>query len=170
MLAAVFEEVGGGVAVGFDEAFFEVGVDDSGGSGGLGAAADGPGADLLYACGEVGDEVEERVGGVDEAIEAGLLEADGFEEFGALGGLELGDFGFECSADADYLGAFFGGAFFDGFGVCVAGGEAGLVDVGDVELRLGGDEEEVAQVRLFFVGEIDSAGGLAGFEGLFELG
>ena len=38
LLAAVFEEVGGGVAVGLDEAFFEVGVDDAGGSGGFGAA------------------------------------------------------------------------------------------------------------------------------------
>ena len=59
LLAAVFEEVVGGVAVGFDEAFFEVGVDDAGGAGGFGAAADGPGADLLHAGGEVGDEVEQ---------------------------------------------------------------------------------------------------------------
>ena len=64
----------------------------------------------------------------------------------------------------------FGGAFFYGFGVGVAGGEAGLVDVGDVELGLGGDEEELAGVGFFFVGEIDGAGGLAGFEGLLELG
>src|SRR5271154_3014828 len=76
LLAAVFEEVGGGVAVGLDETLFEVGVDDACGAGGLGAAANGPGANLLYACGEVGDEVEQRVGGVDEAVEAGLLEAE----------------------------------------------------------------------------------------------
>ena len=61
------------VGVGFDEALFEVGVDDACGSGGFGAAADGPGADLLDAGGEVGDEVEQAVGGVDEAVEAGLL-------------------------------------------------------------------------------------------------
>ena len=66
--------------------------------------------------------------------------------------------------------ALFGGALFDGVGVGVAGGEAGLVDVGDVELGLGGDEEEVAGVGLFFVGEVDGAGGLAGFEGFLELG
>src|SRR5271170_3579680 len=76
LFATVFEEVGGGVAVGFDEALFEVGVDDARGSGGFGAAADGPGADLLYACGEVRDEVEERVRGVDEAVEAWFLEAE----------------------------------------------------------------------------------------------
>src|ERR1700756_3312637 len=72
LFAAVFEEVGGGVAVGLDETFFEVGVNDAGGPGGFGAAFDGPGADLLHAGGEVGDEVEEAVGGVDEAVEAGL--------------------------------------------------------------------------------------------------
>ena len=85
MFAAVLEEVGGGVAVGLDETFFEVGVDDAGGSGGFGAAADGPGADLLDAGGEVGDEVEETIGGVDEAVEAGLFQAEGLEELGALG-------------------------------------------------------------------------------------
>src|SRR3984885_5135688 len=68
LLAAVLEEVGRGVTVGFDETLFEVGVDDAGCARGLGAAADGPGADLLDACGEVGDEVEEAVGGVDEAV------------------------------------------------------------------------------------------------------
>ena len=73
-------------------------------------------------------------------------------------------------ADADDLRVLFGGAFFDGFGVGVAGGEAGFVDVGDVELGLRGDEEEVAGVGLFFVGEIDGASGLAGFEGFFEFG
>ncbi len=170
LLAAVFEEVVGGVAVGFDEALFEVGVDDACGAGGFGAAFDGPGADLLDAGGEVGDEVEESVGGVDEAVEARFGEAHVFEELVALGGLELGDLGFHLAADADDLGVLFGGACFNGGGVGVSGGEAGLVDVGDVELGLGGDEEEVSGVGFFFVGEIDSTGGLAGFEGFFEFG
>jgi hypothetical protein len=86
LLAAVFEEVVGGVTVGFDETFFEVGVDDAGSAGSFGAATDGPGADLLDTGGEVSDEVEETVGGVDEAVEARLFETDGFEEFSAFGG------------------------------------------------------------------------------------
>src|ERR1700733_12964854 len=86
LLVAVLEEVVGGVAVGFDEATLEVGVDDACGSGGLRATFDGPGANLLYASGEVGDEVEEAIGGVDEAVEAGLAEAHVLEEFVALGG------------------------------------------------------------------------------------
>ncbi len=85
LLAAVDEEVVGGVAVGFDETFFEVGVNDACRAGGLGAAADGPGADLLYASGEVGDEVEQAVGGVDEAVEAWLGEAHFFEKLVAFG-------------------------------------------------------------------------------------
>ncbi len=44
-------------------------VDDACGSGGFGSAADRPGADLLHSRREVGDEVEQAVGGVDEAVE-----------------------------------------------------------------------------------------------------
>ena len=101
LFAAVDEEVVGGVAVGFDEAAFEVGVDDARGSGSFGAALDGPGADFLDSSGEVGDQAEETIGRVDEAVEAGFGEADGFEELGALGGFELGDLGFQRAADAD---------------------------------------------------------------------
>ncbi len=59
---------------------------------------------------------------MDETVEAGLFEADGFEELGALGGFELGDLGFECAADADDLTSLFSGSVFYGFGVGVAGG------------------------------------------------
>src|ERR1700737_1029692 len=103
LLAAVGEEVVRGVAVGFDETLFEVGVDDSGGSGGFGAAHDGPGADLLHSGGEVGDQVEQAIGGVDEAVEARLFEAHVVEELVALGGLELGELGLHGPGDPDYL-------------------------------------------------------------------
>jgi hypothetical protein len=49
LFAAESEEVAGGVAVGFDEAALEVGVDDACCAGGLGAALDGPGTDFLHA-------------------------------------------------------------------------------------------------------------------------
>jgi len=170
LFAAVGEEVVGGVAVGLDESLFEVGVDDASGSRGLGAATDGPSADLLHTSGKVSDEVEEAVGGVYEAVEAGFGEAHLLEELIALGGLELGDFGFHLATDANYLASLFFGALFYRGGVRVAGGESALVDVGDVELRLSCDEEEVTGVWLFFVGEVDGAGWLAGFEGLLEFG
>ena len=41
LLAAVFEEVVAGIAVGFDEALFEVGVDYTCGAGGFGAGTGG---------------------------------------------------------------------------------------------------------------------------------
>jgi hypothetical protein len=169
LLAAVGEEVVGGIAVGLDEAALEVGVDDAGGSGGLGAAFDGPGADLLHASGEVGDEVEQAVRGVDQTVEAGLFEAHVLEEFVALGGFQLGDLGLECSADADYLGALFDGALLDRCGVGVALNKSGVVDVGDVKLGLGGDEEEFAREDAFVVGEVGGAGGLASVEHAEEL-
>jgi len=169
LFAAEAEEVFAGVAVGFDEAAFEVGVDDAGGAGGFGAAFDGPGADLLDAGGEVGDEAEEAVGGVDEAVEAGFGEAGGFEELGALGGFELRDFGFHGAADADDFALLFGCAGFDEFRELVAVSDAGFIYVGDVELRLHGDEEEVAGDELFGVVELGGAGGLAGVQDLEEL-
>ena len=58
---------------------------------------------------------------------------------------------------------------FDEFGELVAVGDARFVDVGDVELGLHGDEEEVAGDELFVVGEVGRAGGLAGVEDFEQL-
>ena len=55
---------------GADEAFLEVGVDDAGSLRCLGAAEEGPGAYFVGTGGEVGLEVEEGVGGADEAGDA----------------------------------------------------------------------------------------------------
>ena len=101
---------------------------------------------------------------MDEAVEAGLVEAHVLEELVALGGVELGDLGLHLAADADDLGVLFGGALLYGGYPLVAFSEAGVVDVGDVEHGLGGDEEEVAGVGPLFFGEVYGAGGLAGFE------
>ena len=64
-----------GDRLGADEALLEVGVNDAGRLRRLGAARDGPGARLLRADGEVGDEVQQLVAGADQAVEARLLEA-----------------------------------------------------------------------------------------------
>jgi len=48
-------------------------------------------------------------------------------------------------------------------------GDAGFVHVGDVKLRLHGDEEEIAGDELFGVVELGGAGGLAGVQDLEEL-
>ena len=64
--------------------FFEISMDHAGRRGRLGAAVDGPGAGLLRADGEIGDEVEQLVAGADQAVEAGLFEAQRLKKLGAL--------------------------------------------------------------------------------------
>jgi hypothetical protein len=164
LLAAVLEEVVGGVAISLDEAALEVGVDDSSSSRGFSAALDGPGADLLHTSREVGDEVEQTVGGVNEAVEAGLAEAHVLQELVTLGRFKLGDLGFHGSADADDLGAFFLGSLLYGGGVGIAVYKCSFIDVGDVELGLGGDEEELAREDALVVGEVGGSGRLACIE------
>jgi hypothetical protein len=164
LLAAVLEEVVGGVAISLDEAALEVGVDDSSSSRGFSTALDGPGADLLHTSGEVGDEVEQTVGGVNEAVEAGLAEAHVLQELVTLGRFKLGDLGFHGSADADDLGAFFLGSLLYGGGVGIAVYKCSFIDVGDVELGLGGDEEELAREDALVVGEVGGSGRLASIE------
>src|SRR6185437_150770 len=107
LLAAEGEEVVGRVAVGLDEAFLEVRMDDAGRARGFGATPDSPGANFLHAGCEVGDEIQQAIGGVNESIEAGLSKAHIGEEFVALGRLELRDFRFQGAADADDLAALF---------------------------------------------------------------
>ncbi len=60
--------------LGADEAALEIGMDRAGRLGGLGAAPHRPGARLLGAGGEEGDEVEQVIARADEAVEARLLE------------------------------------------------------------------------------------------------
>ena len=73
-----------GDGLGADEAALEVGVDDAGRLRRAGAARHGPGPRLLRTGGEIGDEVEQRVAGADQPVEAGLGEADRGEILGAL--------------------------------------------------------------------------------------
>ena len=71
-LAAVADEILIGDGLGADEAALEIGVDDAGGLGRLGAFLDRPGARFLGAGGEEGDQMEQVVAGADDAGEAGL--------------------------------------------------------------------------------------------------
>src|SRR5262249_37095181 len=72
------------IADGFraDETALEVRVDDTCGLRPARAAGHGPRPRLLRTGGEVGDEVEQRVAGANETIEARLLEPYGFEGLG----------------------------------------------------------------------------------------
>src|SRR6266851_10369369 len=75
-----------GNRLGADETLLELGMDDAGRARRAGAAGDRPGARFLRPGGEIGDEMEEGVAGADQPVETGLLEADGGEIVGALGG------------------------------------------------------------------------------------
>src|SRR3546814_3583398 len=65
-LAAAADEVVVGDGLGADEAALEVGVDDAGGLRRPAVALHGPGARLLRADGEEGDEVEELIAGTED--------------------------------------------------------------------------------------------------------
>src|SRR5262249_43102844 len=69
-----------------DEALLKIGVNDARRLRRTGAARDRPGARLLGAGCEIGDKVEERITGADQAVETGLRQADGGEIFGPFGG------------------------------------------------------------------------------------
>ena len=98
---------------GADEAALDVGVDLARGLRGLGAVFDGPGAALVLAVGQERDEAEQRVGALDQAVEAGLLNAELLEEHRAVLAVELGDILLELGADRQHLRALAVGELLD---------------------------------------------------------
>ena len=76
-LAAIIDIIVIADRFGPNEAALEVGMDDGCGRRRLGAACDGPSGSLFGAGGELGDQIEKRIAGPDQAIEARLLEAHG---------------------------------------------------------------------------------------------
>src|SRR5207237_10089600 len=104
LLAATGDEIGIGDRLGADKALLEIAVDDAGGLRRLGAARDRPGARLLWARREKGDQIEERVSGADHLVEPGFAEAKRGEKLRPLGGVgEDGELGFDRRGNADGL-------------------------------------------------------------------
>ena len=120
---------------GADKAPLEVGVDLTGRLGGLGAVGDGPGAALILAGGEEGDEAQQGVAGFDEPVQAGFLDAQVLQEHGLLLPVQLGDLGLQLGAHGDDLGPLLGG---DLLHLLVVGdvlvvGKAVLIQVGGID-------------------------------------
>jgi hypothetical protein len=136
----------------------EVGVDLGGGARGGRAAADRPGADLLRAGGEVGDQVEERVGGADQAVETGLVDPEAREELALLLRRQLGELGLDLPADADDPGALGRGIGLELGAVGVPAREGVLVDVRDVEDGLRGQQMSVVEGRAEQVRDLEGPG------------
>ena len=72
--------------------------------GGLGAPGDGPGPALVLAGGEVGNQPQEGVAGLHQAVQAGLRHPQVVQEHLLLLPVQLGDFGFQLGAHGDHLG------------------------------------------------------------------
>ena len=105
---------------GADEAALDVGVNFARGLRGLGAVFDGPGAALVLAVGQERDEAEQRVGALDQAVEAGLLNAEVLEEHRAVLTVELGDVLLELGANRQNLRALAVGELLDLLEILVA--------------------------------------------------
>ena len=71
---------------------------------GLGTPGDGPGAALVLAAGEVGDEAQEGIACPDEPVQSALGDAQVLQEERLLLRRELGDLRFQLGADRDDLG------------------------------------------------------------------
>ena len=133
---------------GADEAALDVGVDLARGLRSLGAVFDGPGAALVLAVGQEGDEAEQRVGALDEAVEAGFLNAELLEEHRAVVAVQLGNVLLELGADRQHLRALLFGELLDLLEILVVVliGEAVLVHVRGVDdgleaQKIGGRDE-----------------------------
>lgn len=98
---------------GADEAALDVGVDLARGLRGLGAVFDGPSPALVLAVGQERDEAEQRVGALDQAVEAGLLNAELFKEHRAILAVQLGDVLLELGANRQNLRALLVGELLD---------------------------------------------------------
>ena len=117
-----------------DEAAFEVGVDDTGGAGGLVSGDDGPGAAFVGPGGEEGPQAEQFVGTLDEAHDAAFFQAHFFQEHLAVFVfLDLGDFGLRTGGYHQDFGIFGGDGGADGVHISVAGGGRRFVYVANVQ-------------------------------------
>src|SRR5258708_1821893 len=86
---------------GSDKPAFEIGMDHSGCLRRLGALCDRPGPRFLRSDGKISHEMQKRIAGADETIEAGFLEPDRFEKFCALARWQSGNFRFDLRGNHD---------------------------------------------------------------------
>src|SRR5574337_1614068 len=119
--------------LGANEAALEIAMDHAGRLGGLGALLDRPGARLLWARGEERDEAEGGVARADDAVEAGLAQADSGEIFLLLGLRQDRDLGLDLRRDDDRRRALLLGLRRHHLRIGVAGVGRGLVDVADIK-------------------------------------
>ena len=91
--------------LGTDEAALDVGVDLAGGLRSLRTLDDGPRAALVLAVGEEGDKTQQRIGTLNEPVQAGLFDAQLLKEHGAVVAVQLSNVLLELGADGQHLRA-----------------------------------------------------------------
>lgn len=167
-LGAVLDEVIVFDDLGADEAFLEVRVDDSRGTGGLVALVDGPGPDFGFSGGKVGTQAEQVVGGTDKTFDAGVFQAQLPEEhLTLLVTVQFGYFGLYLGGYYQHTCVLSGNSFTYAVDIGIAGCSRGFVNVADIEHRLGREQEEFVGY-LFFFGTVKHHGtrGASGLQGL----
>src|SRR5262249_57853560 len=91
------------------------------------------------------DQIEQRIAGANQSVEARLLEPNRGQIFGALVRRQHRDLRLDLGRDDDARRAFLARARLDPAREVVAGWGGGLVDVAHVEHRYGGQEAEHAK-------------------------
>ena len=137
------------------------------GLGGLGALFDGPGAALVLAVGQEGNQAQKVVGALDQPVQTGLLNAQIRQKHGPLLGIvQLGDILLQLGADRQHLRALLLRQLTDGpeIAVILVVGKAVLIHVGGVNNGL-----QAQQIRRLDDGAVvlitlESAGGLTGIQ------
>lgn len=119
---------------------------------GRGTLANRPSADLDLTGGEEALQAEQLVCGLGQDLEAGALKPQISQELGGLLGIELGELRLDLGADRNGLHTV----------DCVEVlGEHVLVDVGDVEHRLHGQQEQALGGRALLIGHLHRDGTVA---------
>ena len=158
--------------LGTDKAALDVGVDLAGGLRRLGAVFDRPGAALVLAVGEEGDETEQGVRALDEAVEAGLLNAELFKEHRAILTVQLSNVLLKLGADGQHLCALLFGELLDLLEILVAVliGKAVFVHVRSIDDGLEAQKIGRRDQLGVVLGNLEGARALARVEVLGKVG
>ena len=129
----------------------------------FGALADGPRPALVLAIGQEGDQAQQLIGALDQAVQTGFFNAQILQEHGPLLRIvQLRDILLQLGTDGQHLCALLGGQIPDGLeiGIVLVVGEALLVHIGGID-----DGLQAQQIRRFdnspVVAAVKGAGGLS---------
>ena len=112
-----------------------------------------PGADLFYACREIGLQAQQRVRGTDQAVQAWLRLAQLFQEHLAVLVAHLAHFGFQLRADGHDRRFLRGGEILQAVQHRVVL-KTVLGHIGHKHGGLGGNQEELLEQRKLFLAEL----------------